>query len=253
MAIMALPVPNKENTFPNGYNNINFIYNEGNSWVPILETSSIKLEITHQSSFPFKQLANGKVFLLNDYEIGKKIITKADYPKSFNWVNNLDIKPLPLGSENYYGNSGVERPFSSYNFIAPDNVTSFGYELSNRPTFSIYSEAGYGCISVEEYNQYCTNKSSTWLNPVMEIAPTIIQSCKLPGIQTYMDDTGSWKILWRSFNIGAGAGKCALMSLVYCASANSYREYYDVFYPYEKLLGIFLDDSPKNNKITLTI
>lgn len=255
MAIMALPVPNKDNTFPQGYNGMNFSYKEGSSWVPVLETSSIRLEITDQSSFPSKTLSDGKVFLFNDYELGKKLVNTVYSSRDFSWKNNPNLKPSPIGSQNYYGNSSQKRPFASYNFITAENDANVGYEIPNYPTFSgFYSETGYGAISVEDYNQYCSNKTSTWLNPVMEIAPKIIQSYSLPEIDTGTNyDNGSWKILWRSLDIGAGRSRCALMSLVYYAQFNSYREYYDVLYPYEKLLGVFLPNYLSNNRVTLII
>ena len=216
--------------------------------MPVLDTSSIKLSISNQSSFPSKTLSNGKIFLFNDYEIGKKLIALRSSFKLAQWKDRPNLKPSPLSSRNYYNDTNPKRPFDGYNFITVDNG-SLGYTISNHPTFNGYnSETGYGIISVDDYNQYCSNKTSTWLNPVMEIAPKIIQSYSLPEIELNMDSiNASWKILWRSFDIGAGTNRCALMSLIYHGENIGYREYYDIIYPYEKLLGVFLADNYYNN------
>lgn len=254
MTIMALPVLNKGNIFPQGLlDDMNFSYKEGNSWIPVFDTSSIKLSISKQSSFPSKTLSGGKIFLFNDYEIGKKLISLGASLMLGRWKDRPNLKPSPLCSINYYGASNPKRPFDGYNFITTDGI--LGYTISNHPTFNGYdSETGYGIISVNDYNQYCSNKTSTWLNPVMEIAPKIIQSYSLPVIDVDMGFTGSWKILWRSFNIGAGTNKCALMSLIYHGEYIGYNTYCDIIYPYEKLLGVFLEDNYYNNsEVTLII
>ena len=255
MTIMALPVPNKDNIFPQGLlNDMNFSYKEGSSWMPVFDTSSIKLSISKQSSFPSKTLSNGKIFLFNDYEIGKKLISLGTSFRLGMWKDRPNLKPSPLFSRNYYGDSNPKRPLNGYNFITVDNG-SLGYTISNHPTFNGYdSNTGYGIISVNDYNQYCSNKTSTWLNPVMEIAPKIIQSYSLPAIDVGGDFIGSWKILWRSFDIGAGTNKCALMSLIYYGEYRSYNTFCDIIYPYEKLLGVFLADNySDNSEVTLII
>ena len=172
-------------------------------------------------------------------------MTKNSYPiTSYNWAEVPTAEPKPELSINYYGNSQKKRPIDGFSFIHPSRDFSIGKEVDKYPTFSsIYMEKGYGAISYQEYQQYCTNKSNNWLHPIMEKIPSLVQNKQMPkGLDVSYASEPSWRVMWRAYNIGAGLATCVIFSLIYVGQCNSSYEYYDYIYPYEQLLGLYIPE-----------